>query len=201
MPSFKLDATETTITFDVTTKDGYTYYRLFLRESTETTNMILDGLVMADKFGRFTYTVYGLTPGTEYAANVYYSTDETTMENYIIGTQYIKTLERSRPNDWSWSTNIVKGATVPKYGESLAPITAAEWNAFCERINAFRVYKSLSTYSFTTVSSGTPMTLAIVNQAISAISAISGHGTIPTASNAISAYFWQGLESALNAVS
>jgi hypothetical protein len=199
MPRYSLTATSTTITFTIAPDGGYTYYRLFLRRS-DSTDMIVSGTSVTAVGMPVQYTVYWLEPNTEYTANVYYSTDSTTLENIVMGAQSIKTNESERPSDWEWTTNFVSGASVPKYGESLAPVTAAEWNAFCETINEFREYKSLPAYSFTAVSRGTPMTAANLNQAIIAISAIPGHGTLPTV-NVTSALFWQRLASALNAVS
>lgn len=196
---FTLSATSTTITFHVTYVTGNPTYRLFYRlaSSTETTHINLTGIT-----SDFEYTVTGLSPDTAYATNVAYWPGATTESSpTYMGSQTITTETSTRPSDWVWTTNITKGATVPKYGESLAPITAAEWNEFCNRINLFREYKDMGVYSFTTVSKGTPITAAIVNQAITAIKAISGHGTLPTPSNAISASFWQQLANALNAVS
>lgn len=199
-PSYTLTVDGTSVTFHVSVGEGYTYYRLFFRRSDTTTEMILDGLPLTDMTADFTYTVSDLDPETSYTANVRYSTNTTTLEHIAIGAQTVTTGKGSRPSSWSWTTNIVTGATVPKYGGSLAPITASEWNSFCATINRFRKYKSLDEYSFTTVSQGTPMTTAIIYQAISAISGISGHGTLPTPSDAISASFWQRLAAALNAV-
>lgn len=101
-----------------------------------------------------------------------------------------------RPSDWMWTSTIVSGREIR--------ITASEWNGFCSRINEFRAYKSLSNYSFTTVVSGTTkISAAIVNQARTAISAISGHGSLPSAAiagGALTASFFNSLSSALNAV-
>lgn len=198
---YYVTATDTTITFHVSAVDGRKFYRLYWRLASAAKATTKDFSTTED----FTYTVTGLTPETDYAVNVAHW--ETSIEvdgenNYILmGTQSIMTEASARPSNWAWTTNVAKGATVPKYGESLAPITAAEWNAFCVRINAFREYKSLSAYSFTTVSRGTDMTAAIINQAVAAITSIPGHGTLPTSSNAISAAFWQQLAAALNAIS
>ena len=197
IPSYSLTATSTTVTFHIDVTTGYTYYRLFIRR-TDSSDMIVSGLPFYDVMENFAYTVSGLDPNTSYTANVYYSTDSTVAENKPIGAQSITTASNARPSNWAWTTTIAKGATVPKYGESLAPITAVEWNEFCNRINMFREYKAMGVYSFTIVSKGAPMTSAIVNQAITAITAILGHGTLPIPSNAISASFWQQLADALN---
>lgn len=100
-----------------------------------------------------------------------------------------------RPNDWSWWSTIRSGAAIA--------ITASEWNAFTTRINEFREYTGLSSYSFTTVSSGTPISYWIVNQARTAISEISGHGSLPSAAvsgGKIYASFFNSLASALNSI-
>lgn len=101
----------------------------------------------------------------------------------------------TRPDDWSWDSTIRSGSAIA--------ITAAEWNDFCTRINEFREYAGLSSYSFTTVRSGTTISAAIVNQARTAINAISGHGTLPSAAvsgGAITASFFNTLVSALNSI-
>ena len=100
-----------------------------------------------------------------------------------------------RPDNWSWWSTISSGAALA--------ITASEWNAFTTRINEFREYAGLSSYSFTPVSSGTPISYWIVNQARTAISEISGHGSLPSAAvsgGKIYASFFNSLASALNSV-
>lgn len=200
-PSYSVSATDTTVTFTVVPASGYTYYRLFLRLSSSTA-MIVDGLGFTAT-SAFSYTVSGLSPETEYTVNVRYGTSSANYEGYTIGAQTVTTKASSggsRPSDWSWATIIATGASVPTYGNSLAPVSASEWNAFCDRINEFRAHKNLSAYPFTTVSRGTSVTSAILKQAVTAISAISGHGTLPTVYNVTSASFWQGLAAALNSI-
>lgn len=201
MPSYSLSATESSVTFHITPDGGYTYYRLFLRR-TDSADMILSGKALTSPLGTpLLYTVNGLEAGTEYTANVYYSTDSTTLENIVMGAQTITTDTVSyRPSDWVWTTNIAQGAAVPQYDGVLAPITAQEWNAFGLKINAFRQYQGLSSYTFTTVTQGAAMTAAIIGEAIEAIDGLSGHGTLPTPYSATLASFWLDLAAALNAV-
>lgn len=104
--------------------------------------------------------------------------------------------EGSRPSDWAWQSTIAKGQPIQ--------ISAMEWSDFCDRINEFREYKNLTAYNFTSVSRGTEISAAIVNQAWTAINAISGHGTMPSAAvsdGLMYASFFTGLASALNAIS
>ena len=111
----------------------------------------------------------------------------------------------TRPDNWAWS-NIWSGAP-------LSNLTWTEWNGFCDRINQFRVYKGGTSYPFTRASgsvhlvpsgSATGLTLrTAVNQAISAIGGISGHGYLPsqvTADTKITYSIFSTMASALNAV-
>lgn len=193
-PKYDLYATSDTVTFVVTPGYGYTYYRLFLvDESTET--VVLSGYAYYNMTSTFVHVVEGLNPSTTYRANILYSTSTTVIENYSLGIQRITTEASERPENWAWISTIASGRTVS--------ITAAEWNAFCVRINEFREYKGLSAYSFTTVSKGTKISATICNQAWSAIYAISGHGTMPSAAVAdgpLYASFFTLLASALNSI-
>ena len=198
-PSYSLVATAKTVTFYIVPADGYTYYRLFFRRS-DSMDMIVSGLAFANVTESFSYVVTDLEPNTEYTANVYFSTDTTDPENIVIGAQTISTKLIGRPANWAWTTTISKGEPIPKYGENIAPITADEWIAFCSSINLFREYKLLEIYSFELVSKGAPITAVIINQAINAISDISGHGDLPTQSNVTAASFWLRLAEALNAI-
>lgn len=202
--SYYLTATSTSVTFHVTHVDGYDYYRLFLRPFDDDTNMLLNGLgvTMTEDF---TFTKEGLDPNTKYAANVYYRVGaDTTDAQKVMGTQSIITSSEGssdRPDDWSWSTTIATGVTVPLSSLGyLAPVSAADWNALCARINEFRVYAGLSETTFTTVSSNQTITQAIVNKVLTAIGEIPGAGALPTTTNALSAAFYIQLATALNAV-
>ena len=138
-------------------------------------------------------TVSGTTPGGDGTTrtinlNIY-------PESYCTVQIIATNIAAKRPNDWTWWSTISSGAAIG--------ITASEWNAFTTRINEFREYANLSSYSFTTVSSGTPISYWIVNQARTAISEISGHGSLPSAAvsgGKIYASFFNSLASALNSV-
>lgn len=196
-PSFSLSATSDTVTFTVVPGSGYTQYRLILIDADNG-----DTTVFNEEFlnitSTFSYIVTELNHSTTYAAYVMYGAN-TSMEDFL-GPKTITTEAAQRPSDWAWTTAIATAYTVPKYGELLAPVTAAEWNDFCARINQFRSYKNMTAYSFTAVSSGTGIASAILKQAIAAISAISGHGTLPTVYDVLKASFWQQLASALNSI-
>ena len=74
-----------------------------------------------------------------------------------------------RPSNFSWTYTKTKGGSFN--------LTAAEWNALTARINAFREYKGLSSYSFTYAYRGNDFTAAMYNQAVNAIKGISGYGS------------------------
>lgn len=100
-----------------------------------------------------------------------------------------------RPDNWSWWSTISPGSAIA--------ITAEEWNAFTARINEFRDYYGLDRYWFTTATSGMVISYWIVNQARTAISEISGHGSLPSAAvsgGKIHASFFNSLASALNSI-
>lgn len=101
----------------------------------------------------------------------------------------------SRPDYFSWDSQKTKGTSFK--------LTASEWNLFTQNINAVRVYKGYSTYSFTAVSTGDTVTAAIYNEARKAIQGISGYGTyIPTVAkkDEITAYCLNQIVSELNAI-
>lgn len=134
-----------------------------------------------------TYTFYAFTQvpnGTYYSAGSATVVVESEEEEY------------DRPSDWGWYSTIKSGSEIN--------ITAREWNDFTSRINAFREYDGLSDYNFTYVRSGvTPISAAICNEARSAISPISGRGTLPSrvvSNSPLTASFFNGLMNALNSV-
>lgn len=104
---------------------------------------------------------------------------------------------KKRPSSWSWTSTIASGYEIK--------ISASEWNSFTSRINSFRTYVGASSYSFTTVSSGTDMTPTICNQARSAINDIASYQSsysVPSALTAGNYYasFFNGLKNVLNAI-
>lgn len=141
-------------------------------------------------------TMTGLSPGTTYAIYVEVKWESPT------GTETLATLSSSattqtgttRPPNWAWISTIAVGSPIN--------ISASEWNSFCTRINAFRAYKSQSAAAFTTVSSGQAMFTPVV-QAYNAISSIPGRGEMPpapTVGGAVTAYLFNQMRIALNAI-
>ena len=99
--------------------------------------------------------------------------------------EYEFTITSLKPNAWRWSQ---VGYTLASGGEiydsvyqyingawewTAYVITAAEWNQFTARINAFRTYYDLPEYgAFPTVVSNTKLTERVLNHAVWAINAI-----------------------------
>lgn len=70
-------------------------------------------------------------------------------------------LPKVRPSNWAWYTPKVSGQ----------PFTMIyyEWNNFMDHINAFRYYKDLPNYPYTSANSNNPFTATQYNQARNAI--------------------------------
>lgn len=139
----------------------------------------------------FSFT-YDVVAGTRYYIwfRAYYAGDTGTTTISVTVPQAV-----TRPNNFSWTYSKVQGEEFN--------LTATEWNNFTSRVNAFREYKGLSDYSFTTAYSGNTFTAAMYNQARIAIQAISGYGTyIPTVTKGqqITAYMMNVLVSELNSI-
>lgn len=84
------------------------------------------------------------------------------------------TVGTPRPSNWSWSYSMSQYGTVRNTVVSATEITAyivtpEEWNSYTARVNAFRAYKGLSAYGFTSVVYNTIFTPAIYNEVVSAM--------------------------------
>lgn len=194
MASYTISYTATTITFRATGLTAGDEIWFFVRPDPDDHTVSVDETYTITS-ASMTKTFGGLSGSTRYAANVRIKSGET---RTWLGAKTFTTPAEAppRPSNWYWTSTVSSGAKIA--------LSATEWNNFCTRINAFRSYKNLSNYSFTTVYSGTAISAAIVNQARTAISGISGHGTLPTAAvqgGAVTASFFNGLQNALNAVS
>lgn len=154
--------------------------------------------ISGDGTYNFTTTISStsLTSGNYYAGfELYYQQQNESSWTYslnALSSNYVQVI--ARPNNFIFSSNIQSGAAT-------TTLTADTWNNFCTRINEFRQYKGLSNYSFTSVSSGSRMTAAIMAQPWDAINAINGHGTMPTRPSqgaTIYASYFHTLAAALN---
>lgn len=189
--SFEIsNITATTITFDVSNLESGQSVRFYVVNN-ETGDYAVDNSYTATGT-TMSKTFSGLSPITTYRVNVEIN------DAYLCGTQTVTTLnENGRPTDWEWISTVAKGVEIN--------LTAAEWNYFTSRINMFRTYAGLSSYNFTKAISGeTEISAAIINEARTAISAIDGHGTLPSEvvkGDVIKASIFNDLMDALNAIS
>ena len=125
-----------------------------------------------------TATFNGLTPGTTYyfsAELVYSGSTERVPSSGYYSAMTTGTASTPRPSNFSWTYTKSSGSSFNLY--------AFEWNNFFARINEFRTYKNLSTYSFTTAVSSYDFYAYMYNQAITAISAMSPSVSLPPTRN------------------
>lgn len=139
------------------------------------------------------YTVEDLEPDTEYLINVGIVTniDGVNITDWGVAKDFTTKMER--PEDWEWWNTIKSGKPIQ--------LEAEEWNAFCERINEFRVWFGVDEYDFTYVEPDDPIAADIVNEARRALMTITAD--IPTGvdrGDPITAQFFLDLRDALNAV-
>lgn len=140
----------------------------------------------------------GLSPGTTYQvkAVIYTYSDNGSSYTTEEVTANLKTTGSAgsvRPNNWAWSPPITAGSEIR--------ISAAHWNAFCSRINAFRVFADLSPRNFTPAQTGQEITSW---RAISVAGAIydmtGGPVPAPQVGDPITAAFFNDLRDRLNSV-
>ena len=139
-----------------------------------TYNLFLNGSYHGVTSGT-AYTFNDLKPSTLYVLEVVAYNSSTGL--YSERATITATTLSARPSNWSWSYNIYSGGSVYntiKSGNMFIAyiMPAAEWNNFTSRINEFREYKGLSSYSFTTVYAEGNCTSSIINQAVNAINAM-----------------------------
>lgn len=153
-------------------------------------NVYLDDVLLFTTFSTGTFTRDGLTENTLYSlsAETVYNGDTSTRTSINFTTP-----ANPRPSNWTWSTNFTSTFNTVKvnsttYNSYIMP--SSEWNNFTQRINEFRIYKNLTNYTFTTVSSGTTFTSTIMNQAINAINDLGyGISTVSSGSDVSSSKF------------
>ena len=186
----------TKVTFTVTGVKSGDVIRIFLRYDPDPGYMLKQEDYTAS--GSTFSVTYDITPGMGYGCNV------TVNGGAALG---LKTFTAgsgvNRPANWSWN-GVYTGAPISN-------LDYIQWNRFTTRINEFREYMGLGAYPFTQVSghmtlvstsqaSGYHTLTEVAAEAISAISQIEGHGSLPSAYAIKSAAFFDQLAAGLNAV-
>lgn len=192
MASYSISYTDTTVTMTVTGLTSGQLVRLYVRlyDWSDVSDTLVDdyfespGSTLTETFG-------GLSPNTKYAVNVQLAGSS----SWIGAKSFTTKSSSTRPSNWSFYSTVQSGSSIA--------LTAQEWNDFCARINEFASYCQVTQSTFTVVSSGTPISASIVNEARTAIGKLPGHGTLPSAVSAgdpIAASFFTALAAALNSI-
>lgn len=108
------------------------------------------------------------------------------------------TIKLTRPSKFYWissSSSLKSGQEISTY------ITASKWTSLQTNVNAVRVYKGLSNYSFTTVYSGNKITATLYNQIANAINAMkSGAVSTVNKGDPITASVMMALQNSINGI-
>lgn len=149
--------------------DGVEYISVY--NSTLGTEKVYPSTLMTDSF-TITIDISSLPNGNHnFTARAYdingNSSDQKT----------ITIIKSNRPDDWVWEFIISSGSSFYEqslYAKNIYLMRAAHWNSFTSRINGFREYKGLSSYSFTSASTSTTEVgiRNCINQAIDAINSM-----------------------------
>ena len=191
-PTFTItNITETGADINVSPGTGYTRYRVFARLTSDPDDVSYDWTF--SKTIAFTAVMGSLEPKTKYTVNVCGVIGNTS--DKWAGAKTFTTGGKSRPADWSWWSAGAAGKPIS--------ISADEWKAFYDRIDAFRVYAGQGAWGlYKPVSKGTVISAAIVNEVRAAI------GPITTAArpkyinpgDPITADYFNSLKDFLNSV-
>lgn len=148
-----------------------------------------------------TYEIYGRLVNKSTGAYLGYQTGIVTI-----------TIKAMRPSNWSWTSNVTRGATIPNWKSGgvhyCKPLTAKEWNGFCDRIAEFMGYKGLrfvngSSISDLYVTSNTRMYPKQVEAAAEIISVMEPSipvPSMPSTGSRITAAYINGLKNSLNSI-
>jgi hypothetical protein len=144
--------------------------------------------------GYATCTFTGLQPETTYSFAAQAWDNKLNYSSWT-GTNSYATLV-ARPENFSFSSFVSSG-------NGTTQLAATSWNNFTARINAFRKWKNLTAYTFTTVYSGNIIKATYINQAIAAIDAMSPYVPTPStkaAGSTCTAATFTALKNALNSL-
>lgn len=205
-------ATSTSITVYVTGwPNGTGFIRFYI--GTVTSDMPFDGYEDVGGDSSCTYTFSGLEPDTAYYIKISpraATTGQEAMESATTVLMYTEPEASARPRNWSWTSTVSKGATMPYtksgntvYAELLA---ASEWNNFINRIMDFLEYTGYTwsgDVSSFYVTAGTEMTAEQADYARQLIAVMNPPTPLPSAiskDGRITAAFINGLKNSLNSI-
>lgn len=120
-------------------------------------------------------TVTGLANGTTYYFWIINTAGSSTATSDTVSAS-----TRAQIAFFYWTSD---DATNIAAGKPVGNLTAAAWNRLTAKINEVRTARGYGSISFTSAYSGRTITAAIYNEAATAISNLSGAGTVPTVTN------------------
>lgn len=185
--------THNSATIRVELGDGYSKFRIFCRTAGGATAKDTTLTRTAD----FNYTISGLSSSTDYAVNVCSIPASGQGGEWAVAEDFTtdSAPAPTRPTNWEWWSDV-------RAGQPIA-FTDAEFQAFYDKIDAFRIYRGVSAWpNFIPVSRGTPISADIVNEARAAIAEITTAALPPTARGGepITASYFNALKDYLNSV-
>ena len=148
-----------------------------------------------------TITVNGLTPGGNY--RVSYRSFQGAIYSIYATVNYFSAAA-SGESDWVWTTDFTQGNPMSTYtvGGSARSIVlpATEWNNFTTKINAFRTHDGLSLYTFTQAEPEHIFPKTMIDEAITAITAMNPPIVCPLSTTTVTASLFNGLRDSLNSI-
>lgn len=113
LASFELSSTATSITVTVTVSSDYGYYRIFCRETNDTSGgSYYPSTTYQSKTSTWTYTISGLTPNTSYTVNVQCATSSSGANAAYVGADDISTTGPTTSFTLSTSGNAINVSVV-----------------------------------------------------------------------------------------
>lgn len=128
-----------------------------------------------------------------------------TFGNWSLSADKTIVYESVRPSDWSWSVTLSGDIGTINWTTKKVtlPISATEWNDFTDKINQFRLYKSLTAYSFSSASTGSDALDSQINQARLAIDEMVPPTSVPSSVSKggdVTSYTFNRLRDSLNSI-
>lgn len=184
----------TTASFIIGGMSGTTFNAVVVERRLRSNDTFVDQQVVTSNGAYVQWSIASNIVGNYYFRA--YSSLTTNSGAVLTSLSYSQKIEFLRPVSFNWTGG-------DKVAGAKLTITSSDWNEFTKRINAFRAYKGFSAASFTTVSSGTPISAAIYNQASNAINAINPPTkatTVTSGVTSISATLINSIKNALNSI-
>lgn len=155
------DVGATSITFHWTNNSAYTnmYYLFIAYDPVEFIEGVFTGSAITQK--EFT----GLDTNRLYEFRLAGLVGSTFSAWHSIWAATVQT----RPALWTAFSDLYSGQPMATRNNVPAPVTATLWNQFTAHINVVRVYKGLSSYTFSSVSQDDDIDASIISEAIDAI--------------------------------